>query len=122
MPLLDREKNSIVIAFIFNIVLLIVFMVLWLYHTYWKYEVIEWHKKELTKIVNSITLLESEWLTFAEFKWLISTSKYEKNEYLDFVLRSITNKFYVDNFINKEGWKFEDFLIDKERVVFDNWL
>lgn len=120
MQLWDREKSSIILTFILNIVLILIFLFLGIYHTHWKYKIIEWYKEELKVVTNSISSLESEWISFWDFNKLKSQITYIKTEYLNIVLKNINVSFYNNNFINKKWWKFEDFINEKKLGFYSN--
>ncbi len=120
MQLGDREKNSIIISLALNLVFMMIFVFVWFFHTYWKYEEIEEKKESLGKIIDNTEKVTKQWISFNDFNSLKTKVKFTKTEFLDSILSKMKVWFYNDNFINKTDSDFEVFIKEKERFFFTN--
>ncbi len=114
-----REKKSIILWFIFAIILFLAFS--WIiFSYYWDFNEIEQKKEELQEKIQSLQNLEQKWLNYIEFKNIYNKQKaqlFENYKYYDFILSKIDENFYDNLFTNNKFSNFEQLLNSKENFL-----
>ncbi len=110
-----REKNSIIIWFVFYFVLLFGVILFFSISTVESLNEIE-EKKVLTKdIYNDIVEIESKWLSYNEFKSI--TDSAEASDEYKVVLKNMTKSFYEEHLMNKNEATFKKFIEKKTKEI-----
>jgi len=110
-----REKNSIIIWFVFYFVLLFGVILFFSISTVESLNQIE-EKKVLTKeFYNDIVEIESKWLSYNEFKSITASAK-GSDEY-KVVLKNMTKNFYEEHLMNKNEATFKKFIEKKTKEI-----
>lgn len=103
-----REKNSIVIWFVFYFILLFSLILFISLYTIGTINEIE-EKKDDTKVLyNEIVKIKTNWLSYGEFKKITSSTPWSKES--DEVLKNITSDFYSSHLMNTDSQSFELFI------------
>lgn len=101
-----RMKRAILQWFIFNIVVFLIFVLIWLFQVLPKYFEVQSISKELTQTVDTINKTQIAWINFGVFK-SIASSWDNSNPYLNTVISEAGKDFYDSIILNKEQENFE---------------
>jgi len=125
-------KNAVVQSTIFNVILLIIFVLLWLNYVYPKFIEIEKLKSEVVEEYNYGKKIEKDWIDYKKFKSLSSSiwkKELEWNVYLQNILKEFKEEEFNFHFWNNSSNNYTIFLknkssdIAKEKVDFENkWV
>lgn len=110
-----REKNSIIIHFVFYFVLTIWIITYGFISLLPKVTSIEKMKLETKDLYNNLTKIEKTWLTFQEFKDFNNT--WTNSKVIEEILKSMTEDFYNKNLVNKTYASYKEFLENKSTNV-----
>lgn len=103
-----REKNSIIISFVFYLILVVFLVLFVILNTSKKIEDINLKKIETQVLYNNLKTVLKEWLSFDEFSSLSSSSQTD-NE----ILKNITKEFYDNHLKNIDNESFDEFIKEK---------
>lgn len=118
MKLNKRIKSSLIQTFIFNVILLVVLIALWVLVFWPSFNEIEEKKNTLSTEYSRLNDMKSSGIEFQDFKELSSAS--DMSGYLKEVIQSTWDEFYVRNFRNDDtDTTFESFIADKEISVLE---
>lgn len=118
MKLNKRIKSSLIQTFIFNVILLVILIALWVLVFWPSFNEIEEKKNTLSTEYSRLNNMKSSGIEFQDFKELSSAS--DMSGYLKEVIQSTWDEFYVRNFRNDDtDTTFESFIADKEISVLE---
>lgn len=112
-----RQKNAIIIYFLFYLLLLLGIIYIAYNYVYPKIIEIEKIKDETSDLSISINKLKKEWLTFDEFMSL--NKKINEKNYINELLKNLDIEFYNKNLVNSWELDYIDF-INKKKKDLDN--
>lgn len=110
-----RKHPFVIVGFTLSIVFFVTFLLLIFLKIYPDIVLIEWEKKEVSKMVEEYKSIKSNWITFDDFKSI--RSQWWINLYLQNILNEVDYKFYNSYFINDKWWDFDSFFIKKVEEI-----
>jgi len=109
-----REKNSIIITFVFYLILVIVLILFSVFDIINKLDKISSEKDDAKNLYKEINSIEKEWLSFNEFKTLATWTGTEQE-----IIKSLSEDFYNKHIKNNTNDSFNEF-IDKKIEEFNS--
>jgi len=103
-----REKNSIIITFVFYLILVVILILFTAFDIINKLDKIGSEKIETQKLYEEIDLIEKEWLGFNEFNSIASWSWKDLE-----IIKSLTKDFYNEHLKNNTNDSFDEFIKKK---------
>ena len=103
-----RERNSIIITFVFYLILVIILILFSAFDIADKLDKISVQKVETNKLYKEIGLIEKEWLSFDEFKAHATWTEKDQE-----IIKSLTQDFYNKHLKNNIGESFDEFINKK---------
>lgn len=107
MKLNKRQKNSLIIVLVFQVMVIIIITYFLFSYIMPNLGLIKNKKLEVIDFYDNIIELETKWINYKDF---ISLNKNIEDEYLSNLLNSMSEKFYNENFINTDHDNFEQFI------------
>ncbi len=110
-----REKNSIVIWFLFYFILLFGLILFFSIYIRSSLDLIKEKKVETSNIYKDIVSIETKWLTYDQFLEIANSSE-SKDKY-SVILKNMSENFYSNHLINKNEKSFSDFIKMKTKEI-----
>lgn len=113
-----RMKNAILQWFIFNVVVILLFLVSIFAYIIPKYTEISSKKQQLSWVNTELQNIKTKGIGYEEF---ISVAKvqYGDNAYVESILWELDETFYTQNFENNSSSTYEEFLEEKNQEILD---
>lgn len=107
-----REKNTIIITFIFYFILILGVIWIILFNTIWKISEVEAKKIDTQKLYEELSKIKKEWINFNEFKNISTDNETDK-----VILSNITSDFYNKYLKNNWSTDFDTFINKKKKEL-----
>ena len=107
-----REKNTIIITFIFYFILILGVIWIILFNTIWKISEVEAKKIDTQKLYEELSKIKKEWINFNEFKNISTDNETDK-----VILSNITSDFYNKYLKNNWSTDFDTFINKKKNEL-----
>lgn len=105
-----REKNSIIITFVFYFILVVTIVLFFIFNLLNKLDKINVKKIETQSLYTGSVDIEKKWLSYEEFKKLSANTKNNSDKE---IIKNISKDFYDENLKNNNNESFESFIKNK---------
>lgn len=116
-----RQKSKVFISFIFNIVLMIAWLLFMMLYIYPNFMWVEAKKKETLDLYNNYNDIDKNWLGLDLFK--IESEKIEKSSYANEIIKVISEdpEFFASNLTNSWFISYSKYLDEKSEQIWSYW-
>lgn len=116
-----KVKNIIIQWFILNSIIILGFLFTFFIYVLPNFQEIETKKETLMEIFFKKQKILKEWIEFADFKKLSSSTldKANKDSYESHIIKNINTDFYTNNFINKTEETYDKFIEIKDKEIIE---
>ena len=111
MKTIKKEQNLIIINFILNIAIFILFIGFFIFYTYPLFLEVETKKSEVSNIINILNRIKKEGMNFSEFSLERKDHSSSINDvYLKKIVLKINKNFFEENLTNNWSSNYLDFI------------
>ena len=112
-----KEQSMIRTRFFLNIIIFILFTILFTYYIYPSFQEVENKKIELWNLAHSLNRIEKKWINFKEFSLARKNTSEIKDSYTKKLLLKTNKTFFEENLVNTWSKDYLNFINNKKEEL-----